>query len=259
MGAAAGAAVYLGLPVARLRDRAGTQSFLTSLALGALLLVVWDVLSRDLGLVDDALHDGMKSGHWHLFASLAAMLALGLVLGLVGLAALISTRSTASPDTMLRSVYSMRMRPSQLAVIIATALGLHNFTEGLALSQTAASHAPAAASLAAGLGLYNVAAGLAIAAPLAFAETSPSWSFLGAAGLVSGGPVVLGTLAGSMVRSPQVFVFFLAVGAGALVFVVGELFAVSRRFRQPLWSVWGIIIGFLAAYGVDLALTIAGV
>ncbi len=259
VGAAAGAAVYLGLPVARLRDRAAPQSFLTSLALGALLLVVWDVLSRALGLVENALHDSVKSGHWQSFFSLAAMLALGLVIGLVGPAALISTQSSASPDPAPRSIYAMRMPPSQLAVIIATGLGLYNLAEGLTIGQVAAGSPATAAGLAAEMGLYNIAAGLAIAAPLAFADAPPPWSFLRAAGLIAGAPMPLGALAGAMWRSPLASVFFLAMGAGALVFVVGELFAVSRRFRQPIWSVWGTLIGFLAAYSVNLVLTTGGV
>jgi zinc transporter ZupT len=259
MGAVVGVTVYLGLPAARLRARAGTQSFLTSLALGTLLFAAWDVLSRGLSIIETALHNAMTSGHWQLFWSPAAMLALGLTIGLVGLAGLVSTRSAAPSDTSLRPTYSMRMRPSQLAAIIAAGLGLYNFAEGLAISQAAAGPAAAAVSLSGGLASYNIAVGLAIAAPMAFADGRPSWSFLGGTGVIGGGPVLLGTLAGPILRPQQTMVFFLGLGTGALFFVIGELFAVSRRFRRPIRSAWGIVIGFLAAYGVHLALTIAGV
>lgn len=260
LGAGAGITVYLGLPVARLRNRVEAHSFLTSLALGALLLAIWEILSRGLAPVDDALHTGMTSGRWLLFSSLALMLAFGLILGLVGLASLVSFRTTPSAEgAAIRLTCSMRMHPSQLAVIIATGLGVHNFSEGLAISHAAAGSPASAVSLVVGLGVYNLTQGLAIAAPLAFAEGPPPWSFLGVAGLIAGGPALLGTLLGYQIRSPEASVFFLALGAGALFFVIGELFAVSRRFKQPLWSVWGILIGFLAAYGVDLAFSVSRV
>jgi hypothetical protein len=36
------------------------------------------------------------------------------------------------------------------------------------------------------------------------------------------------------------------------------MFAVGRRLHQPLWSAWGVVVGFLAASGTDLLLTIKG-
>jgi ZIP family zinc transporter len=160
-----------------------------------------------------------------------------------------------------------RRRPSaampaahQLTLLIATGLGLHNFSEGLAIGQAASTGAIGfAIVLIIGFGLHNITEGFAVAAPSAAAGQIPSWSFLASAGLIGGGPTFLGTIIGYRVNSPQAFVLFLALAAGALFYVIGEMFAVGRRFQQPPASAWGIVIGFLAGYATDLILTIGGV
>lgn len=50
----------------------------------------------------------------------------------------------------------------------------------------------------------------------------------------------------------------MALAAGALFYIIGEMFAVGRRFEQAPVSAWGLIIGFLAAYATELILTIGG-
>jgi zinc transporter, ZIP family len=82
LGAVAGLTIYLGLPVARLRQRnPGPQSLLNALALGVLLFLIWDILSKALEPIEAAMKDGMKAGHWGPFGLLAAMLVIGLVVG----------------------------------------------------------------------------------------------------------------------------------------------------------------------------------
>ena len=74
------------MPVARLRQRTKTiQNLLNALALGVLLFLVWDILSKALGHIEGALQTSIKSGHWGPFGSLVLMLVIGLAIGLVGL------------------------------------------------------------------------------------------------------------------------------------------------------------------------------
>jgi zinc transporter, ZIP family len=253
LGALAGFTIYLGLPVARLRQRSDqTQSLLNALALGVLLFLIWDILSKALEPIEEALKSGLKSGHWGLFVSLALMLVFGLVVGMVGLVIFHDT-------AVRRASITARLPNQQLALMIAAGLGLHNFSEGLAIGQAAATGAIGfALILVIGFGLHNITEGFAIAAPLAVGGELPSWSFLGIAGLIGGGPTFVGTLVGYRVTSPQAFVLFLALAAGALFYIIGEMSAVGRRFRQPVWSAWGVVVGFLVAYGTDLILTIGG-
>ncbi len=252
LGAIAGFTIYLGLPVARLRRKTrNVQSLLTAVALGVLLFLVWDILSKALEPVQAALRGAVRSGEWGPSAVLLTMLVTGLVVGLVGLVLIDAAVLHPSPDG----------RPArQMALMIATGLGLHNLSEGLAIGQAAASGLIEFATiLVVGFGLHNITEGFAVAAPLAAAEEIPSWTFLGLAGLIGGGPTFVGAIVGSRVTSLPVFVLFLALAAGALIYIIGEMFAAGRRLQAPVWAASGIAVGFLIALGTDLLLTLGGV
>ena len=253
LGAVAGFTIYLGLPVARLRRWNPTaQSLLNAIALGVILFLIWDILSKAIEPIGNAMKEGLKSGHWGLFGTLVMMLAAGLTAGLVGLV-------TVDAATLRRAKATLRT-PTRLAMMIAVGLGLHNFSEGLAIGQGAAAGAiEFALILVIGFGLHNVTEGFAVAAPLAATGETPSWSFLGLAGLVAGGPTLVGTLVGYRITALPAFVLFLALAAGALFYIVGEMFAVTRRLQTPIWVAWGIAAGFLIAYGTDLILTAGGI
>ena len=116
-----------------------------------------------------------------------------------------------------------------LAAIIAIGIGAHNFGEGLAIGASAASGATAIAiGLIVGFGLHNATEGFGVAAPL-IGKYVPSWTQIGIAGLIAGGPTFLGTVMGYTFNSPVLSVLFLSIAIGALVFVIGELWSVLRR------------------------------
>jgi zinc transporter ZupT len=50
-----------------------------------------------------------------------------------------------------------------------------------------------------------------------------SWKFIALVGLIGGGSTFLGTVVGIIFQSPQVFILFLALAAGAILYVVAEL------------------------------------
>ena len=143
--------------------------------------------------------------------------------------------------------------------MIATGIGLHNFSEGLAIGQSAGrGEIGFAALLIIGFGLHNATEGFGIVGPLV-GENRPSWRFIGLAGLIGGGPTFLGTIVGYFFLSDAMFVLFLSLAAGALVYIIGELFNLNRRPETKFPAGWGIFIGFLIGYFTDLILTIAGV
>jgi ZIP family zinc transporter len=63
---------------------------------------------------------------------------------------------------------------------------------------------------------------------------------------------------GIVFNSPQIFIFFLALAAGAIIYVIAELLGVAKRFRAPEIVMWGLLIGFMLGYATDLIVTFGG-
>jgi hypothetical protein len=55
-----------------------------------------------------------------------------------------------------------------------------------------------------------------------------------------------------------VSILFLALAAGAILYVIGELYHVARRPGVKSIAMTGLLVGFFVAYGTDLILKIAG-
>jgi ZIP family zinc transporter len=149
------------------------------------------------------------------------------------------------------------LAPHTLALLIATGIGLHNFSEGLAIGQSAAVGAiQLAVVLIIGFGLHNMTEGFGISGPLT--DQRVSWKFIILLGLIGGGPTFLGTIVGTIFHSTEVFILFLALAAGAIIYVVAELLGVAKRFKSPEIVMWGLLIGFLLGYATDLIVTFGG-
>src|SRR5439155_10260068 len=88
-----------------------------------------------------------------------------------------------------------RRRALQTGLVIATAIGVHNFAEGLAIGVSARAGAIGLATvLIIGFALHNATEGFGIIGPLG--DVRPSWRWLAVAGLIAGGPTFLGTVVG---------------------------------------------------------------
>lgn len=252
LAAIAGFTIYLGLPVGRLRHVSPTwQAILTTGAAGIILFLIYDVLHQALepvtGALDAARTGAETAGPFVLdAAALGASVAIGLL-------------SVTWVTTRLRARATDLAVPRQIALATAIGLGLHNFSEGLAIGQSAATGATSLALiLVIGFALHNATEGFGIAAPLTAGEL-PSWSFLGVAGLIGGGPTFLGGVVGYSFVSPLLSIIFLGLAAGALVFVFNEMIAVSRRLAVPMWASTALVVGLLAGLGTDFLLVAAGV
>lgn len=254
LGAFAGLTIFLGLPVARMRGvPQSVRSFLNAIATGILVFLLYDVLAKasDPITADLAfLKEHATTAALGTFALDAGALVLGLGVGLLSLVYyerfMIKGKAKAAPTT-----------PATLGLMIAAGIGLHNFSEGLAIGQSALN--PGLGLfwvLIIGFALHNITEGFGIAAPMASAPIS--WRFILLLGLIAGGPTFLGTAIGVSFYSQPVFVLFLGLAAGAIFYVISELLNVGRRFSTQNVVMWGIFVGFLAGYATDLIVTWGG-
>ena len=247
LGAVAGGTIFLGLPVARMHGLPrAVQGFLNAFATGILVFLLWDILSHAGGPVEEAIADGQRGT----FAVMATIFAAGIGVGLLGL--VYFNRTIFSHLRHGSGAPSAR----SLSLAIATGLGLHNFSEGLAIGQSAHMGLIAFTGvLAIGFALHNITEGFGIAAPMTTESKPASWGFLGLAGLIGGGPTFVGTWIGYLASSEYFAIAFLAVAAGALLYVLNELFNLGRKISTPPMFAWGLLSGFLTAFGTDLFLT----
>jgi ZIP family zinc transporter len=273
LGAIAGLTIFLGLPVGRLRTSGtGGKAFLNALSAGILLFSLLDILEHATGPLDHTMEQAIDGqGSWGQFAAHATVYVLGLGVGLLGLfylARRLQARARTSPPPASLGPGAMAAAetpaaaaaaaPLRLGMAIAVGIGLHNFSEGLAIGQAASSGALSlAALLIIGFGLHNATEGFGIVGPPAAAGVRPSWGWLGLAGLVGGGPTFAGTLLGMQFDSSLVYVGFLTLAAGAIIYVLGELLPVGRRLSWEL-TVWGLGAGFLLGLATELVVEAAG-
>src|SRR5947209_20400369 len=205
MGAIAGLTIFLGLPVGRVRGLdVRLQGFLNAVAVGVLIFLLVDILSKANEPVRAAL-EKVHQGQSGAFVGLLALYVGGLAAGLLGLTwfnrrfagRLLGRRELRGPGAAVAAPAASVPSARGLALMIATGLGMHNFSEGLAIGQSAAAGALVFTGvLVIGFGLHNITEGFGVAAPLASRDERPSWAFLGAAGLIGGGPTFLGTVIG---------------------------------------------------------------
>jgi ZIP family zinc transporter len=281
LGFIAGVTILIGMPIGRMRTpRPNLRLVLNAIAIGVLLFLVWDVLSAAFEPIDkalDSIHNGTGGGGD--VARYGLLFALGLAVGLLGLVGYdryLQRRKQAS-GTGGPGAMSMSERPPaargvaswsaarQTALLIAVGIGLHNFAEGLAIGQSAASNDVALATvLVIGFALHNATEGFGIVAPLAGdvdergSARRPSWGFLAAMALIGGGPTFVGTWVGHGFTSDAVSVVFLTLAAGSIIYVVCQLIGVATRANRMDLLATGLLVGLLAGFVTDAVVTAGG-
>jgi zinc transporter, ZIP family len=272
LGAVAGLTIFLGLPVGRLgRPRPTLAAFLNSTAVGILLFIFYDVIKN----ASESVQAGLAESHAR-GIGYGLLLAAGLATGMLGLVVFerigLRRRGRPLPGPGALATGAVMDAPAgigararreplapayRVALMIAVGIGLHNFSEGLAIGQSSAGNATRLLYvLVIGFGLHNATEGFGITAPLI--GQRPSWRFLGLMGLIGGGPTFLGTVVGYQFTSAAVSILFLSLAAGAIVYVIGEMQHAGRKLGAHDVAMVGMLAGFLAGYATDLLIGVAG-
>jgi zinc transporter, ZIP family len=275
LGALAGFTIYLGLPFGRLRlvsDRARVA--LAMFSVGVLAFLFAEILTHGVEIVEEAV-EKLGDGHGNLpeALGLALLFGGGFAAGSAGLALIeqrmrppkparpISGGSTDAltvdqAELLAQEQLVTRARALRVGMTIAVAIGLHNFAEGLAIGVSASTGEIGLATvLIVGFAVHNATEGFGIVGPLG--EVRPSWSWLAVAGMVGGAPTFLGTIVGYNVTSEPLELLFYAVSAGAILYVIGEVWTAMRRLgHRELGLIMlsaGVVLGAMTemviAYG----------
>jgi zinc transporter, ZIP family len=273
LGALAGFTIFLGLPIGRIRNASTRlKAALSAAATGILLFLFWDVLVHGIEPVEEALKSATdEDGSWVDFVRLAVTFAVGASVGLMSLVYYDRWFSRQRGKAMLgpgaasaaefdRSWVAGLSPAAWLALLIATGIGLHNFSEGLAIGQSAAQdQVTLALVLIIGFGLHNATEGFGIVAPLSGSDTRPSWKFLALLGLIGGGPTFVGTLLGQTWVNETVSVAFLALAAGSILYVVIQLMNVNQKLGYKTLVAWMLLAGLFLGFATDFIIEAAGV
>jgi ZIP family zinc transporter len=276
LGALAGSTIFLGLPFARLqvldnRSRVALSMF----AVGVLAFLFVDVFEHGFEIVEEsvtAFKDG-KQGIGEPIG-LVALLGVGFAAGTAGLAMVerirpkgptrppiaggsVDALSAEDAARLAQETQDARSRALRTGMVIATAIGLHNFAEGLAIGVSAnTGQIGLATVLIIGFALHNATEGFGIVGPLG--PVRPSWRWLGLAGLIGGGPTFLGSMVGYNVSSEPLQLAFYAVAGGAILFVIGEVWNAMRRFGHRELGLWLLTAGFMVGITTDLVVAYGG-
>lgn len=281
LGAIAGVTIFIGLPLGRMRKLGPrVRLALAMLSVGILAFIFVDVASHGIALIEERLL-AYRHGHGGLLSviGLFALLCGGFAAGAVGIGSAERTlrrgprrmrplaggslQVLAEPrDSPLRTSQAQAAERAHAEALrtgmtVAAAIGLHNFAEGLAIGVSAATGSVALATvLVIGFAAHNATEGFGIVGPLG--GVRPSWRWLAGAGAVGGGPTFLGTLIGYQVDSAALELLFYALAAGALIFVIGEIWSAMRRFGHRELALAMLSVGFLLGVATDLIVTYGG-
>ena len=276
LGALAGFTIFLGLPIGRLQ-LLGTRAkvALAMFSVGILVFLLVDVLMHGFELAEGALSafkDG--DGTFAHAAWMALLLTGGFALGSAGLGLLEKRIRPPKPvpplaggatdtlkvdDHQLLSLHASAVRAHALrtGLMIAAAIGVHNFAEGLAIGVSAhAGQIGLATVLIIGFALHNSTEGFGIVGPLG--DVRPSWRWLGVAGLIGGAPTFLGAMIGYNVTSEPLELAFYAVAGGAIFYVIAEITNGMRRLGHRELGLALLAAGFAIGVLTDLVVAYGG-
>jgi ZIP family zinc transporter len=276
LGAIAGFTIFLGLPFARMKS-VGPRArvALAMLSVGILSFLFVDVTGHGYAIVESAVQHARDGGSSGRAVGYGLMFMAGLFLGIVGLTVVERRSRRPGPLPPLAGGAGEALSPSQAeamaafetaaarakalrtGVVIASAIGLHNFAEGLAIGVSArAGEVGLATVLIIGFAAHNATEGFGIVGPLGAIRPSRRWLLL--VGLIGGSPTFVGSLVGYHVTSDALELAFYALAGGALLYVIGEIWNGVRKLGHRELGMYMLFLGLAAGFATDLILVAGG-
>jgi ZIP family zinc transporter len=253
LGALAGFTIFIGLPIAFLKGlNVRARGFLTAMSTGILVFLLVEITYKVIENIEDLTISAVEGfPRWGDVCFYASLFAIGLFVGLLGL--------VWFEKVFIRSAKDSEMTPFQnarrVSLMIALGIGLHNFSEGLAIGQAYSwGNSHLAWLLVIGFALHNATEGFGIVGPLSGHPTS--WGFLAVMGLIGGAPTLLGSLIGSFWTVKPLEVLFLSMASGSILYVIGELLHLGRQLKDDTVASAGLLAGFFLAFITELVITI---
>ncbi len=141
-------------------------------------------------------------------------------------------------------------------ILMALAIAVHNFPEGIATFTTAYVNPTIALPIAIAIAIHNIPEGIAVSIPIYYATGNRKKAFW--LSFLSGMAEPVGGLIGYFILAPFLSSFILglvmAAVAGIMVFVsVDELIPVAEKYGKHHHSIYGFVIG-MAAMAISLIL-----
>ena len=136
----------------------------------------------------------------------------------------------------------------RIGVLVALAVALHNFPEGLGTFLVVLEDPAVGVALAAAIAIHNIPEGVAISVPLYHATGKRSKAFLYSFG--SGLAEPLGAVAGYLILRPFIddttFGIVFAAVAGIMVFIsIDQLLPAAREYGRPNLEIYGLMAGIM--------------
>jgi ZIP family zinc transporter len=272
LGAIAGATIFIGLPVGRIRGLSvAVRSFLNAASAGVLVFLLVETVSHGFEPVEEA----VEESEWGELATRGIIFLAAFAVGLLGLVYYerwmdhrrervtsglpMGPGAAAVGQLSSRSGIHSLSEPKRTALFIAIGIGLHNLAEGLAIGQSAANDAISlAVLLVVGFAVHNATEGFGIVAPLTSDPDRPTWGFLATLGVIAGLPTFVGTIIGQSFVDENVNIAFLALAAGSILYVIVQLLGQAFRLGHREMLMWGLFAGVVFGFGTELVLVAAG-
>ncbi len=165
LGGLAGFTIFIGLPIAFLKNlNQRVRGFLTAMSTGILVFLLVEITGKVIDSIEDlAVSSASGFPRWGDTLFYAGLFAVGLFIGLMGLVWFEKMFITSAKDVDLAPAQNAR----KVSMMIAMGIGLHNFSEGLAIGQAYSwGNSQLAWLLVVGFALHNATEGFGIVGPL---------------------------------------------------------------------------------------------